>query len=148
MFESPADKQADRAAIREVLLDLKVRRYVTSDIPKILDLIGEPKDRIKFILENNVRNNLVFCDVLINISELVGFMISKIDSSASDLVARSIAFYVAPDFRVAEYVNGLVDSYETWARERGARWAEFNDQQMPDAPINLPFYKTFRVELS
>jgi hypothetical protein len=149
MFESPAVKTAeDRAEIRAKLLDLKVRRYVTSDIPKILDLIGEPKDTIKFILENNVRNNLVFCDVLVDINEIVGFMVSKVVSSGGDLIATSIAFYIAPEFRVPEYVNELVTEYETWARERRARYAEFNDQQMEGAPINLPFFRTFRVELS
>jgi hypothetical protein len=84
----------------------------------------------------------------VDINEIVGFMVSKVVSSGGDLIATSIAFYIAPEFRVPEYVNELVTEYETWARERRARYAEFNDQQMEGAPINLPFFRTFRVELS
>ena len=83
-----------------------------------------------------------------DINELAGFMISRIDTSMGGLIAICMSFYIAPDFRVPEFVDELVESYETWARERGARWAEFNDQEMIGAPINLPFFRTFRVELS
>lgn len=122
---------------------VKVRRYVTSDIPKILDLIKGPRDRIKFILENNVRNSLVFCNVMIDFGDLVGVLLAKLDG---ETIGRGEVFYISPEYRQEEDINEFIESYLNWGRERNAMYVEFNNYYMPELELDQPHYKTYRLE--
>ncbi|MCI0557482.1 MAG: hypothetical protein MN733_03225 [Nitrososphaera sp.] len=126
------------------MTDVSVRRYVSADIPAILKLAKKASEavgalyeekRLKFVLDNNVNNNLIMVDVMVDIGEVVGVLIAESRPSAMtlDKSAYDEFWYVEDDYR--DSMTGLRYSYLDWARQRGCKEALLSNKYMPEFPI-------------
>jgi hypothetical protein len=122
--------------------NLKVRRYVQSDIGKILSLAHEACERegvpfsmarLKFVLDNNLRNLLLCVNVLIDLTEVVGVIIAQMNKNIlnDDTIAEDSFFYLSRDYQ--DYVNLMYGEYVDWAKQRGCREVRESDHFMPGA---------------
>jgi hypothetical protein len=126
--KSPAlASKSDSAASN---IPVKVRRFVVSDIPKIIELaekkeidIPFSRKRLSFILNNNLKNALLYVGVLIDLNEVAGILISDIRMTfySDEKIATCDLFYIHPDYE--EYLTLMKHEFYEWARERGVKYA-------------------------
>jgi len=115
---------------------VKVRRFVISDIPKIIELaekkevkIPFSRKRLSFVLNNNLRNALLYVGVLVDLSDIVGVLIADIRSNyySEERIATSDFFFINPDYE-QEYLTFMKHEFYEWARERGVQYVELEHE--------------------
>lgn len=127
-----------------IAASLKVRRYVSSDIGQILELARRASidarvpfraERLKFILDNNVKNLLIGIFVLVELSDIVGVLIVQMRKSVmnDDMMAYDEIFHLAPGYQ--DGINLIYHEYKDWARERGCSEIKMSNLYMPGMDI-------------
>lgn len=130
---------------------VKARRYVQSDIDKILNLartacaganVPYDEKRLKFVLDNNLKNAFFCCLVLVDLAEIVGVLISTVKKNVlnENMAAVSDLFYFGNEY--ADQINLIMGEYTTWARDRECREARTINQFVPAITLQDPKFLT------
>lgn len=117
-----------------------IRRYGVEDIPQMLDAVGVflgksetykrthyKRDKLRYMLEQNVRNNRFFCNVGIEDVEgkevVIGGLCAQVHeyTFSKEIYAADHIFYITEDRRGLRLATDLVEGYVEWAKKRGAR---------------------------
>jgi hypothetical protein len=127
MTESPASAAPSNG--------LKVRRYVSSDIPAIVKLAAQAygnvdppfsAKRLSFILNNNLTNALMHANVLVDYGEIVGVLIGTLATplNSDQLVTQQGYFHIADEYKTPENIAAMKLKYNQWADLRKAHYVE------------------------
>lgn len=112
-----------------------IRRYTSDDVPILVDIVENHlqetiyKDmkfnglKLREMLNSNVTNLLVFCNIVIKDEKVVGGILAFVRQPyfSDEVNAYDHFFYVHKDHRTARVVTGLVASYVEWAKARKVR---------------------------
>lgn len=127
-----------------IAASIKVRRYLSSDIGKILELARRASEsvhlpftaeRLKFVLDNNLNNVFLCCLVLTDLGETMGMLIAQAKKTTltDGMVADTEMFYTEPEYRTGNEINLIMSEYKDWARARGCRELRMVNTYMPEA---------------
>lgn len=129
-----------------IAASIKVRRYLSSDIGKILELarraavdehMSFTSERLKFVLDHNLNNLYLCCLVITDFSEVVGVLVAQIRKTSmhDGMIAETELFYVSGGYET----KLILAEYKDWAKARGCSELRTNDLYMRGS-INAPSF--------
>jgi len=118
--------------------ELTIRTYQAKDVQIVLDMlmralpqlpnyamIKPDRDRILYVLNNNIDNALSFCGWVVcdtqDIPRGCGAGWCVMNLMSKDLVSDDVFLWIEPEYRSLRSVNLLIQTYVEWARARGAK---------------------------
>lgn len=117
----------------------EVRRYKVSDIPGMLDTLGEflkqepdfchikyDRGKVDELLYTNVNNSFLFCNVAVTQEEdIVGGIFAQVLPFyfSNDVMAVDHLFFLLPEYRNVRVSATLINQYIAWAKARQVKRA-------------------------
>lgn len=126
----------EEVATPDSSVQIKVRRFVPTEIPDILALVSQfdlDEGRINFLLKQNARNVLFHADVLLVNGEVKGILMAQpsYGLSKDGMVGWDVLFFISPDQR--EFgIKLMLENYKDWAKQRGIKNIIFSNEYMRD----------------